>query len=1565
MPILEQNFNETQLDLILHPDSANYEFNAEAGDYIQLSIYNDVNTFIGSYRSSLNELPIYYNISNDAYVKPNEILDANDFNQGIYNLKLDYWKNPLLSDAISIPNNPRFIIQEISPSRKEVRLLIRNDDNSVVMNTTLQNNLQNTIGTVEDDAYLEYKFDYILSFSNGRSLAIVNYTFDTNGDGLTTMIVKLSEPLFSDIQTLSSTHINQEVLITQLYKIYYVGSSGGILSGDGLEVDFNSHEGEYDGVDVLESYDDLYSSASMTENDSLNIIDAINNNDINLNVDYSEFTNHVVFGSAQSKLENFRDKAKNIENYYTELSASLYLNGVHITNRRETVFNKINEITQKFTPYEKYLYYDNQLTTTGSAPGIGINYAKSAPVTSDDSDLYIIDNPTVYTKLKRYEGFNVVHKHTNENTTSTFIKIISNKYNVDKMPFTNYSGSIYLSFLIKGDETIASNGAYSSTGLGVQNVNSVYGNSMYSGYGNIPADAKYQNTILAPSITGSAYRRFIYQVSQSHWRPTGSAVVNDIGYVSNISDWSAGSSQYEVLHGANITGSYSIANTGVYPTFPVVENSLAPFVGSIVPGGSAFDIIYYSDVLATTSSYVTDVKVTLQNPLNALPFAQLYSTASTNWNSWYNGQLSQSITYDTNNIHSLSNNLPEYMDTTTDYATIGKFLNMLGEHFDLLRTYIDTYTTFHNREYSTYKSPPKNLTTMIGNSIGWDFINIYSGSLAEYYSTFNDGAPLKDIEDEVHRNVLNNLIHIYKSKGTLNSIRSLLNLYNYPPDLLNVTEYGGNVDPSVLPVDELPITRGVSHLTSSVSFVQKEDTLYSLLLDGTRKLNIDWRTNSSDAEGIEFVFKHVETSYTSSLLINSGSGNERMWDLRISPSGSANISGSMVFRLNTSKTGSLSIDSNNITMETPYLSLKNNKYWNVLLQRTTSSVDETTYKLYVADQDGDAIPSFVNAVSASTSYMNVLDDTTNENFISSGSLSTAVSGNLVVMEDSTGSIAEIRTWDTALSASTFRQHVLDKKSIVGNGISGSLDDLIYRYRLNENYASGSTGMTIIDSSNTGKNYTQPLPLVADRALYIQDTIIRIIFSLISDGYSINSNKIIINPQNVLINDLNHLQGSYNTIYGSVLNNRVVNRKLSITTSPTSAIDSYILNNISNISITELIGEPSNVYSVTYDKLEKFRSNILQGVSVDINKFISKQGNVFNNDIVNSIEKLIPAKSMLDTVGVVIQQDLLSRNKYEHKRMTRKTGADAGNYAGSYDVIDQLYGMTTTAIQTLLGDAESYSIPDMITITNSSANTDHIGNSDMTTVYSVVGTNNEKDYIATYNAIGFMTGSASEYKVGYPSNISYTSSVSIVSQNDNKTYISPDIDYTSVYTLPTNAIFPIRSGTDTEVRDVNLTSKVSWEDSDGNDYNIVTELYAGANGEYSSGYVERTFIFNMIGDLEIISSSLNGVGNPNMEFTERRYLLNSLNNANGVEIGRTAYFSTSSVGDIVYPANHYIVAGTSKTMLGKLTYDGTQNLVSGTLVQDPLHQDSLPNSPAYTKTVGGSDSDAILKVIRKK
>ena len=66
---------------------------------------------------------------------------------------------------------------------------------------------------------------------------------------------------------------------------------------------------------------------------------------------------------------------------------------------------------------------------------------------------------------------------------------------------------------------------------------------------------------------------------------------------------------------------------------------------------------------------------------------------------WYDGMIDSASVFDRDNIHSIGNNLPLYIQESSEYKDMKNFLNLQGEKYDLIRNHIDSLGTLHNRGY--------------------------------------------------------------------------------------------------------------------------------------------------------------------------------------------------------------------------------------------------------------------------------------------------------------------------------------------------------------------------------------------------------------------------------------------------------------------------------------------------------------------------------------------------------------------------------------------------------------------------------------------------------------------------------------------------------------------------------------------------------------------------------------------------------------------------------------------------------------------------------------------------
>ena len=675
----------------------------------------------------------------------------------------------------------------------------------------------------------------------------------------------------------------------------------------------------------------------------------------------------------------------------------------------------------------------------------------------------------------------------------------------------------------------------------------------------------------------------------------------------------------------------------------------------------------------------------------------MQSTSSLAFTNWYSGWYDSASLFDDLNANSLVNNLPAYIkdDIDGNQIKMKQFVNMLGEHFDIIRTYINGLETFNKRGYTKGDKAPSNILPVLLENVGWEARQIFSGSLLDYFgsSQLQVESP-KEITENYWNKTLNNIIPILKSKGTINSVRYLLNVFGWPADVLKIREHGASrelVDSfSILTEDTSPLVDGLGSQTGNFNFTQDKVDLYSFIFHPNTgsKLDLDWWTNDATANTIQFVMKGALSHNTQSLFESSGSGaandNNKtgsFWDLRLIPSGSPTADstkayGKLEFRLNNSLSGSSPIAQNAFSMSTDYIKIKTNEFWNVAIVRdfdNTSYISGSeisrstyyssltgsglplnqlksgsiTYKLYVGRAIADVIPA-TNLVTMDVFSNNPSGARANENWYSTGS--NVSTKRLTVGRTFTGSMAEIRSWTTPLSMSKFKQHLLNKESTVGNYLTSSQDELIYHYKLNENHQSGST-VTLFDSNpNNIQDYS--LTLTDDAfdlsMIYDTDEIDRVAFTIRAEGNEVNDNSIVIAPSGSLnyIGNLNYSQKSYLTPYDKLEVKKKASSKISIVRSPQDVIDDFLINNMSDFSVAEMMGDPADVYADGYAELNKFFTDIVNQYEIRLepNKYIRAQKKIFNESLIDRIKRVLPSRATFEDVGIEFKPTLLEKNK---------------------------------------------------------------------------------------------------------------------------------------------------------------------------------------------------------------------------------------------------------------------------------------------------------------------------------
>ena len=1528
---------------------------------IKTSVFSDIGLFQDStiLQSELND---FYIRDNQIFLKPNEYLDREGFSEDNYNLQFDF--------ITRFRENNELYISEISPSRKEIRLVVDTNINSDGLDDDYVNQLFGFLNGGDEDE--TYQFNSYLELTQGRLVPINGYALDRVTDNKNTFILKLNQPLPNDVNELQSNfYISNKFLSSQTETIFFIDREKLAISGLGLTIDENYIT---ENTSVNDSY---VNYNSITASYGENIVEEVTRlqKDLNLNIDYGKFDNHIFFGSAKSKLENFKNKVVKLEGLYNQISQSLaFTSSLKVVERRKHLFEQIRKVEDEFTHYEHFMYHDGQSYSTSSAPGIGSNLAGKDFYGQVQSGF----THNSETKLQDFDGFDRVYKkwHTG------YIHLFTDLYNVEQPPFYNSNDFFYLSFLLRSSGSVG----YSLNISGSEanqyydtNSQTKLGNYAYNNNRKLPFDAWSGSAILNPENTGSNYQRYIFKAQQNYFRPkqnfgAHSIIDGEQSYIQNSIDW-------EILSGSNvisasISGSAGngfaygmLDSTGDYVPyiFPTpfkndgTINSDEFITSSLLPQGDLFPV--FTEGTSRKQAFFTDVVVSKNNPTDIHPFSKIYRPSSgsydgsSEWNSWYDSMETIAENYDNDNIHSLINNLPEFLREGSEHKVFRDFVNMLGEQFDLLRSYIDNYHNFYKLGYKNPNSIPDNLLPIIGNSLGFDLLNPITGSIEDYLEgTRGDEVGDKKAINSLWTKILNNIVYIYKTKGTAEGLNTLLNLYGYDTNTFKLTEYGGSTDehnPSILTNNVVnDLDNGLKNTIGNVSFLERTEPFRSLnLSSGSNFLALDWWSNEAKPNGIEFVFRTTNTTNNQTLVRSSGSNDN--WDLRVIPSGSSNTTGSIEFRLNYKEHAGADIATNHISMSTDFINDINNfKYFNVLLQRnevTASNTAEATsitqsYHMFVGRKDGDKIKD-IQFVSMSTHDSSVLashlsGSHINKNFITASGMT---GGNLLFGEQITGSVAEIRAWDAYISMSKFKQHILNYQSVVGGTATAARDNLVYHYPLNEN--KNSTVIKDISSQSKIKSFDKTLSSQPSLSIKNSVSTIKNFSFQVRGTDSIKSDK-----QFKIGSDLKvvgNLNNNISTLKQPVKDGtnipkvQIIN-KVGKTYSYVDAVDSIIINAMSDFVLDDYLDDGVN--DGIYSDLVNLRKKLVteRGVSVDIPKSLSTiEDHTDDSGFMEKLEEVIPAKSKIE-FSYEVRNDILHRSKI--KRASLQTQLNPNKVMGSSS-------LSEPTVSVLLNQNKYSKIIDV-----------------PTDEFSVSALANENLKEQTVNVL---------------SDVGVTSTANEKFHENN----AIPIDIVDLSDSLNQNVFNITLNDFTKIL---LGSKNEFYKNHGKDENQIffKSSNQGQSGDYNTYRYESRFFFRTIGDIEeyfpVSGAYEDRVGksakqpfnhHDNFRHFGNRYYVDSGSGytyssffgsddatVDGRMVGRTLFFKTDDNGNITYPINHYFKVGTSKDALTNLIYKGTQNDGSTPPQFDP-QLDTSPTISAYTINVGGSDTTKKLKVIR--
>lgn len=655
--------------------------------------------------------------------------------------------------------------------------------------------------------------------------------------------------------------------------------------------------------------------------------------------------------------------------------------------------------------------------------------------------------------------------------------------------------------------------------------------------------------------------------------------------------------------------------------------------------------------LVTSASYNDKIK-TIKNGFDGFEkkMYEEFSVTSSN-DIFFTSQSAYAEIFDRGNKNYLVKHIPQYLQENSDNVEYLTFLEMVGQHFDIIWSYINGINRVKHVENKAIDGISDKLVYELLQSFGWDPKNPFDGQqLWNYAFGLNDNNQSssnnnllgntvstsytpEQAKNQIWRRILNNLPYLLKHKGTKKAINAILSCYGVPSSLLTVIEFGG---PSNTPSD-----------TNKFTY---EDRSVTLNVNIDDYLSVPWIDGIPDSVQLRFKTSNKQESQ----LLRGVSGSN-YWKVSIEPTGSG-IFGNLNFELVNDK---IDIDVEDIEVTTSYTSsmsidnipLYDNEFKFLTLQKTNSTENDlsyATYTLYLREALGDRIKlSRSSSLTLQVSSSNALFD---GNTYYSGS-AWDYDGTLIIngsgSEGLSGSIDEFRLWNTAISSSVISSHTLNPDVIFGNHVSASTDDLLFRLDFEYPKDLYYTASVKNVAPNTS-SYTSSAAAFISESVgsypYQYESYERFLTAEVPQIGFVGKDKV----------RLEDIQLTGQLSYKARATKKAFDRapidsnRLGLFFSPVKELNLDILKSLGAINIGDYIGDWDDEYGKdTYRDLVSLRNYYFQRTNLNFDEYIKLIKSV-DKSLFDMLEQVIPARANVSK-GILIEPSLLDRSKIKINR----------------------------------------------------------------------------------------------------------------------------------------------------------------------------------------------------------------------------------------------------------------------------------------------------------------------------
>ena len=158
--------------------------------------------------------------------------------------------------------------------------------------------------------------------------------------------------------------------------------------------------------------------------------------------------------------------------------------------------------------------------------------------------------------------------------------------------------------------------------------------------------------------------------------------------------------------------------------------------------------------------------------------------------------------YDYSNNASIYHSLPAWIieeDEAEENSSLRNLTQIVGSYFDTLASQIESVPKFKHKNYLSASFKPYPFSDRLLESVGFSYFpELFSDATAlQHFRNRDDASLFKqklyDVKNRIYQNIYNNIVYIYKTKGTEKSFRNLIRCFGLDSEVYKINLYGHRV----------------------------------------------------------------------------------------------------------------------------------------------------------------------------------------------------------------------------------------------------------------------------------------------------------------------------------------------------------------------------------------------------------------------------------------------------------------------------------------------------------------------------------------------------------------------------------------------------------------------------------------------------------------------------------------------------------------------------------------------------------------------------------------------------